>query len=245
MILNPRTPDKNREGEHGNILFIILLAIVLIGALTAAISSSDNSEGANIDSESLAIRASEVQRYASELERGITYIMQNGVSESDIRFAIPTDTSNTTGYGDLAADLTANSNKTPWQMFHVSGGGATYREPPEGIQSTAANWEFYGDTQIPGVGTDKADLIAVLPNVTQQFCEKINALNDQTLSPAEDGSGNINAGNAQRFGSGGTPVTFDTTPNTLNAATFSKTPALQACVNVSGIYHFYHVIMPR
>lgn len=230
-----------RNKESGNILFIILIAIVLIGALTAAISSSDNSESAGIDNETLVIRASEVQRYASELERGINYIMQNGVSEQDIRFAIPTDTANTTGYGDLAADADKSD-----QMFHVDGGGANYRTTSNGVQISAANWEFYGGTQIPGAGTDKADLIAVLPNVTLQFCNKINELNNQTATPAEDGSGNINEGAAARFGSGGTAVTFDdATPNTLNAATFSSTPALQACVNASGTYHFYHVIMPR
>lgn len=232
---------RGRRKESGNILFIILIAIVLIGALTAAISSSDNSESAGIDSETLVIRASEVQRYASELERGINYIMQNGVSEQDIRFAIPTDTGNTTGYGDLAADADKSD-----QMFHVDGGGANYRTAANGIQVSTANWEFYGSTQIPGAGTDKADLIAVLPNVTAQFCDKINDLNNQTASPAEDASGDINEGAAARFGSGGTPVTFDdASPNTLNAATFSKTPALQACVNASGTYHFYHVIMPR
>lgn len=232
---------SRRRKESGNILFIILIAIVLIGALTAAISGSDNSESAGIDNETLVIRASEVQRYASELERGINYIMQNGASEEDIRFAIPTDTTNTSGYGDLAADTDKSD-----QMFHVDGGGANYRSVPNGVQVSAASWEFYGGTRIPGAGTDKADLIAVLPNVTAQFCDKVNELNNQTANPAEDGSGDINEGTAARFGSGGTPVTFDdATPNTLNAATFSSTPALQACVNVSGTYHFYHVIMPR
>lgn len=236
--------NNHRQKERGNIMFMILIAIALIAVLTAVISGSNNSENAGIDSETLTIRVSEIQRYASELERGINYIMQNPVSESDIRFAIPTDTANATGYGDLAADTDPTD-----QMFHQDGGAANYRAPPQDIQSAASPWEFYGGTRIPGAGTDRADLIAVLPNVTQQFCEKINDVNGQTATPAEDGSGNINEGASARFGSGGTPVTFDdATPNTLNAATFSKTPALQACVTVAGSpnqYHFYHVIMPR
>lgn len=236
-----QNPKNSRKNERGNIMFMILIAIVLIATLTAVISGSDNSENSSIDRETLAIRATEIQRYASELERGITYIMQNGHSESDIRFAIPTDGANSTGYGDLAADTDPTD-----QMFHRDGGGANYRDPPDNIQTTASAWEFYGGSQIPGVGTSKADLIAVLPNLTQQMCEKINEINDQTASPAEDASGSINEGASQRFGSGGTPVTFDdTTPNTLNTTTFSKQPALQACVNAAGTYHFYHVIMPR
>ncbi|MFP4312917.1 MAG: hypothetical protein ACLFR0_01210 [Alphaproteobacteria bacterium] len=226
-------------------MFMILIAIALIGLLTAVISNSNSTDNSDIDGETLTIRASEVQRYASELERGINYIMQNGVSESDIRFAIPTDTANATGYGD---DGDVNTNPQA-QMFHPNGGGATYRDPPQNIQSTVSAWEFYGGTRIPGAGTNRADLIAVLPNVTAQFCQKINEINGQSATPAEDGSGNINAGVAARFGSGGTTVTFDdSTPNTLNTGSFSKIPALQACVTVAGSpaeYHFYHVIMPR
>lgn len=232
---------RSRQNERGNIMFMILIAIVLIATLTAVISNTSDNQNSSIDTETLAIRASEIQRYASELERGINYIMQNGHSEQDIRFAIPTDTANATGYGDLAADTDPTD-----QMFHQNGGAANYRDPPNDVQTSVSAWEFYGGTQIPGAGTDKADLIAVLPNLTEQMCTKINELNNQTATPAEDASGNINEGSANRFGSGGTPVTFDdTTTNTLNAATFSKTPALQACVTAGTAYHFYHVIMPR
>lgn len=228
----------SRPKERGNILFMVLIAIALIGILTAVISQSSDGEKAGIDGETLTIRASETQRYASELERGIGYIMQHGISESDIRFAIPTDTANATGYGDLAADATPKD-----QMFHPDGGAANYRDPPSDVQLTAAPWEFYGGTRIPGAGTNKADLIAVLPNVTLQFCQKINALNGQTSAqPAEDGAGCISGGAAARFG----VVSYnDSTPNTLNAGTFTQTPALQACVACGTVYHFYHVIYPR
>lgn len=233
-----KTRPDTRQGEKGNILFIVLIAIALIGILTAVISQSRDGENAGIDTEALIIRSSEVQRYASELERGISYIMQNSVSEEDIRFAIPTDTANATGYGDLAGDATPNR-----QMFHPNGGAANYRAAPAGIQSAVSPWEFYGTTSIPGVGTDKADLIAVLPNVTQQFCERINTLNGQTdAQPAEDNSGCLNGGASERFG----VETFeDASPNTLDTATFTKTPALQACVACGSSYHFYHVIYPR
>lgn len=233
--------SSERKNERGNIMFMILIAIVLIATLTAVISNTSDTQNSSIDNETLAIRASEIQRYAAELERGITYIMQNGTSEQDIRFAIPTDSANATGYGDLAADTDPSD-----QMFHPNGGAANYRAAPDDVQTTASAWEFYGGTHIPGVGTSKADLIAVLPFVTQQMCEKINALNDQTATPAEDGSGNLYGGTTGRFGSGGTVVTFnDSTTNTLDAATFSKTPAMQACVTVGTDYHFYHVIMAR
>ena len=58
-----------RPSESGNILFYILLAIVLIGLVAVALRGGN--EGANIDKETLTIRASEVKQYASELERGV------------------------------------------------------------------------------------------------------------------------------------------------------------------------------
>ena len=92
---------RSVSSESGNVLVIILLAVVLIGLLTAAIQGSNNSESANIDNETLAIRASEVQRYASELERAVTYIMQDGKSESDLRFAHPDAHSDNRGSLDV------------------------------------------------------------------------------------------------------------------------------------------------
>ena len=63
----------DRSAESGNVLIIILLAIVLIGALTAAIQNSSQS-GANIDKETLLLRATEIQNYDSlKLTDGSNY----------------------------------------------------------------------------------------------------------------------------------------------------------------------------
>jgi hypothetical protein len=224
--------------QRGNIIFMVLLAIALIGLLTVAIQRTDSGDASNISGETLMIRASEVQRAASEIERAVMYIMERGnVSQRDLRFAIPTNSA--TEYGDI-------TSQPRRQIFHTDGGAANYPTPPTGVQNAVAPWEFYGGTRIPGVGTNRPDLIAVLPNVTLQFCELINRLNGQTGSqPAEDGAGCINQGATQRFG---TAFFNDATPNTLNDASFTRTPALQACVSCpadGGTYHFYHVLYAR
>ncbi len=248
MNTNPSTLNHNtRKSENGNILFIVLLAIVLIGLLTAAIQSGNNSETSNIDSETLAIRVTEVQRYASEIERAIVFITRNEVSESDIRFAHANAHAD---YGDLAADGDPTD-----QVFHKLGGGAEYRSIPAGINNGDA-WEFYGTTALPNVGSNAADLIAVLPNVTQEFCERINTVNNQSPDQPEDTGSTastsstagscLNAAAAARFDNA---VQFYTTPNTTDASTFTTLPAKQACVQCPDMpgapYHFYHVIMSR
>jgi len=239
--------EQKCHNEQGNILFIIMIAIVLIGLLTVAIQNGNNSDTANIDSEALTIRATEAQRYVSELERAILFITRNEISENDIRFAHPNAHPD---YGDLAADTSPND-----QVFHQQGGGATYRAPPLGINNGDA-WEFYGTTALPNVGSSAADLIVVLPNVTAEFCAHINRINAQnsaqpedtgtTVATANNAGSCLNGGADARFNSA---VQFYTTPNTADISTFTTLPAKQACVQCPGFngspYHFYHVIMAR
>ena len=254
MALCPSSKSSysSRLNECGNVLFLILIAIVLIGLLTAAIQSTNRPEGANIDNEALIIRATEVQRYASELERAVKYIMENGKSESDIRFAHPDAPSD---YGDLSADVDPSD-----QVFHLDGGAANYREPPDGINDGSA-WEFYGGTHIPGMGTSsRAELVAVLPNVTQAFCDRINMLNNQSAAPVDPGAGVASGTNAGecihleddgRFRDG---RTFFSSVNLMDETSFAQDPntsaarpAPQACVTCTAgpANHFYHVLIVR
>lgn len=237
MFTNNKTSQKqskNCQHENGNVLLIILLAVMLIGALTAAMQSTSQ-QSAHIDKETLILRISEVQRYASELERGVAFIMQNGHSESDIRFAHPNAHSD---YGDISAD----SDKSD-QIFDRIGGAANYRTPPKNINDGSA-WEFYGHTALPYVGSDAAELIVVLPNVTQDFCKKINATIGYDTNQPTDSSVCIHGGASQRFDNG---TQFAPSPNTVTEATFSIKPSMQGCVQCSNDnnYHFFHVLMAR
>lgn len=241
------------QQQNGNVLLIVLLAVVLIGVLTAAIQSTSRPEGANIDDEALILRAGEVQRYASELERAVLYILQSGqVSEADIRFA---HADAPDGYG--SQDIYDGANNVN-QVFAREGGGAAYRLPPEGVND-GSRWEFYGGTHVPSVGSDRPELIAVLPNVTEQFCRYINDVVRQPGIPVDSGGGqasNVNPGACVYQGENGRfsdEAQFYETANTMKEDTFaldqiSEKPltALQACVECStGGYHFYHVILAR
>lgn len=219
--------------QSGNVLFIILLAIGLLGALTFAIQGTGQQNG-NIDRETTIIRVSEVRRYASELERGVHYILQNNYSESDIRFAHPNAH---TDYGDLDSD----SDKTD-QVFDGEGGGAKYRPPPSGVNDGSA-WEFYGHTAFAHVGSDEAELIAVLPNVTQAFCDAVNDSVGYDVQPEDSGTC-VYGGATERFDAS---TQFFSSPNTTVEATFSVKPSLQGCVECTGdnSLHFYHVLLAR
>lgn len=234
MACNILYTSKNAY-QSGNVLLIILLAVFLIGALTVAIQGT-KSTTATIDKETLLLRTTEVKRYAAELERGIAYILQNGVSEADLRFANPDAH---TDYGNLSADADPKD-----QMFHKLGGGVTYRPAPSGVND-GSKWEFYGDTALPEVGSDEADLIAVLPNVSAAFCEQINkSIGYTTGTQPQDTGTCLNSGAGSRFDNG---TQFSGSPNTLDENSFSKKPAPQACVRCagSGQYHYYAVLLAR
>lgn len=220
--------------ESGNVFFFILMAVVLIGLVTVAIRGDGGD--ANIDRETVIINTARVQEYAAELERGIAFIMQDGASESELRFAHPKAPAI---YGDV--------NDTPdRQLFSERGGGAEYRLPVAEI-STASHWEFYGNTHLPDIGEntpggEAPELIALLPEVSKAFCERINQQNGLTGQPSENGDCHLH-NTAMRFNSA---VRFqDGSANTVDATSFSSTPAMQGCIECNGTYHFYHVLLAR
>ncbi len=243
--------EKHRQSERGNVLIIVFFAVVLIGILTAAIMGSNRSETAGIDDETLIIRVTEVQRYASELERAVLFIIRNGFSEEDIRFSHPNAHPD---YGDLSADLDPTD-----QVFDRSGGGALWRRPPSGIND-GSDWEFYGGTHLPGIGSDRAELVAVLPNVSDEFCAAINRSAGQSGGPADTGASSasganpgdcVNLGADGRFDNG---QQFYDTANTTDENSFEQDPTVnqvrsapQACVvcSLGPANHFYHVILAR
>lgn len=227
-----------RPAESGNVLFMILIAVALIALLTAAISGGDT-QNKNIDNETLVLRTSEVQRYAKELEQAVQIITRNAaVSETDFRFAHP----------EAPSDYGTITDTPSLQIFSPEGGAATYRAPPADINDGSA-WEFYGTTAVPGIGTSRADLVAVLPNVTAAFCTRLNTLVGQSAAP-QDTSACIYTGATGRFNAS---TQYSSSPNTMNESSFAQDttisaakPAPQACVQCSdSSYHFYTVIFPR
>lgn len=228
-------PAGNREA--GNIILYVLIGIVLVGLLTAAIRNVGGGKD-NIDTEDMILKAGQVQRYGAELARGVSMILEKKISESDIRF----------GHPDAAAEYGLITDTPDRQVFdQADGGRAAYRAAPSGVNDGSA-WEFFATSAIPQVGSDKADLIAVLPNVTQEFCEIANAQLGFAAGtqPADDAMGSpacVMGAASNRFDG-----TFDDAgPNSLDESSFSKLPAPQACVQCASdnSYNYYYVLLAR
>lgn len=227
------------ETQSGNVIFFILLGIVLLGLVTAAMRSG-GMEGSNIDSETTSISISRLKDQANAIERGITFIIQNGISETDLRFA----------HADAAAEYGNDPSITPQsQLFNRAGGGVEYLPPPTGVND-GSDWEFFGNTHLPQVGSALPDLIAVLPHLTEAACTAINRQAGYTGTPTDDGGASgssdcIHSGASDRFSA--TTQFPGIASNTTNEGSFSIRPAMQGCVtcSVDGTRHYFRVLLAR
>lgn len=225
------------SSQSGSILLYVLLGIVLLGALTVALRNSGGGNS-NIDKEDAILKASQVQSYAKELSDAVNALLSNNLSESDIRFAHP----------DAPADYGTITTDPTHQVFAPTGGKVTYRMPPDGVND-GSQWEFFASTDITQVGSDKSELVAVLPNVTETFCQAINSQIGfaSGTQPTDSATGTtpdcVKGLTIHRF----TGTFNDSSPNVMDAASFSRLPALQACVYCASdsTYNFYYVLLAR
>lgn len=228
------------QSQSGNVIWFILVAIVLLGALTMALSRSGSSVNQSGDSEKSAIVASQLIRYASGLEAAIGRMRLAGIGENEISF----DDSALTGYTNTVC------NEDRCRLFKPDGGGMRYIAPPSGANDGSA-WLFTAANNIEGVGEDAGesdepskDLIALLPNVPLGLCKEVNRLNRIDSPPPADTSkmdiatkftGTFSAGEAINPG---------------GAVAGKKAGCVQgnqdqANANIAGKYYFYYVLIAR
>lgn len=228
--------EHMERGERGNIIFYVLIGIVLIGLLTMAVRNTGGMKD-DINTEDMGLKAAQIQRYGAALAQSVAILLNNHISESELRFAHP----------DAAGDYGVITDDPTRQIFAKEGGKAAYNAPPAGVND-GSNWEFFATTAIPEIGSDKADLVAVLPHVSAEFCAVINtqlgfAAGSQPTDPGSGSPACIMGAASDRFDGSFN----DAAPHELDDASFSKLPAAQACVKCSSdnSYNYFYVLMAR
>lgn len=242
-------PSDFRKNERGNVLWFILIALVLIGLLTAVLSRSGTSVDQTADVEQLSIKINQALRFAKGVETAVQQMKLRGISESDISFY-----QDLNGDGDDDTSPEANEFYNPnctrndCLVYHVEGGGVTYQSPPSGLND-GSEWFYSGRLRVTNVGTDDAsqsaaELLIILPNVTRQACIQFNRLMN-----IDNPSGNPPKDAANSNPSPGFTGTY-TAGNQVNGAltglysvcydgdTSSNTPP-------EGTYTFYNVLLAR
>jgi hypothetical protein len=214
------------RNEHGNALFLILIAVALFAALSYAVTQSGRG-GGGVDREQALISASQVTQYGAGLRTTVTRMVITGSAVTDLEFD-------------------SNNSDPTNEVFHTSGGGAVDQAPPA-TAGTATSYTYMttdgtNGFHIIGIGTDTTgsgqDVIVGVDGLTLAVCRAINS-----------GLGLIAAPTVETTQVPMSAITAGTGAAGDNAYSFnSNSGEAFACVDngaTSGGYVYYHALVER
>ena len=232
-----------RTDERGSVIFYVLIAVVLLAALSYAVSNSIRGNVQQLSEDRARLYASEILEYANIMANAVAQLRLRGVDDDMLCFDDPN-----WGADDYDhAGCTDNLNK----IFHPSGAGLTWTQPPSEAMDSAASpdniWHIYGDNEIQDVGetcgdSSCADLILVVDELAQQTCIEINELLDIT-NPGDVPPTDTDMGETRYIGAFGYSETIGDEAGVANfrgrtSACFQRTAA-------PAEYVFYKVLIAR
>lgn len=175
----------NRTAESGGAIFYILMAIVLLAALTFAVSKGGRGSIDNLNEDRANLLASQIIEYGDILNKAVTQMRLRETTIADLSFA---------ANGLPTADYGTPGTDPDNEVFHINGGGIVYKELDSDVTSSP-DWIFTATEQIQGIGTSGCgdssctELLAVAKGLSDQVCTKINEIlgvsNDGALPPAD------------------------------------------------------------
>lgn len=178
QLRNP--PASMLRAQNGNVLFIILIAIALMGALTFTLSKTENASS-TMGTQQASLAANQIISYASQVENAVDQMMASGTTDTNISFEGGPA-------GSYANPAAAARNK----VFDPAGGGMKYAKPDTAwlmtdttTTSLKGDWFFTGALCVKYVGTGPAscltgttanmELLMILPFLNKDVCAAINA----------------------------------------------------------------------
>jgi len=165
----------SRAGEHGNVLFLVLIAVILFAALSYAVTSSSRTQ-ANKPKGIDTVGAAELNQYPATVRMATMSMRIEGTDVEALEFNPPANFSSLTS--------------TDIGVFHPEGGGASYQAAASNLMASnnQGTWHFNAEFEIDNIGmnigSDFAgnDIIAFLPGVRQGICTEINDKIDITTA---------------------------------------------------------------
>jgi hypothetical protein len=237
-------PQQSHDltSQHGNVLFLILIAVVLFAALSYAVTQSSRTGGGDAGRETNLIGSAEVTQYPAAIKTSIVRMIINGISYEQLKFNPPSD------FAGLGSELTEG-------VFHPVGGGAAYAPAGANVMSngTPGPWYFNASFEVENIGTSSAgnpdgnDFIAFLPGIKAAICDKLN----------EETNGITTIPVASAIASTDVDVIYDdaaaeTIPNEnaevigVSAGTTTLSGQAAGCFRGSdGVYVYYQVVGER
>lgn len=159
---------NQQTGESGNVLFLILVAVVLFAALSYAVTSSTRTTDETGGSQTDRINAAALVQYPAGIRTSIMRMVVDGVATNELEFNTPAD------FDNLTDERIA--------VFHPAGGNATYQvaAPDTLTAGSTGAWSFNMEFEIDNIGSEIAndiggnDVVAFLPGIREGICRHIN-----------------------------------------------------------------------
>lgn len=177
----------DKRNNSGNALFMILIAIFLLGAVTAMVVRTGGTSNETGETERSRIAATEILRNAASVKAGVDNLLLRGCSESELDF-----------HSDIMLDdmwtSYQNANRrtdNSCSLYHEAGMGLKYYILPESYYfddaDTAYRWFVTSDTNasynVAGTPSDTSDLVWYVHNLRRDICVQINKILGIPLDP--------------------------------------------------------------
>jgi hypothetical protein len=155
------------SSENGNVLFLILIAVMLFAALSFAVMKTTQSN-AGKGEEGAMVNAAQINQYPAIINAAILRMVMNGIQIPDLEFNHPSD------FGNLTAPQFA--------VFDSTSFGTTYVNAPAAVMAdgTSGDWYFNGNFEVENLGeavpNDFAgnEIIGFLPGIKNTVCKAMN-----------------------------------------------------------------------
>lgn len=157
---------KTSHTQQGSILFFILIGVALFAALSYVISQQSSGNIA-LSQERIRLQASDVMDMGKKMADAVARLRINGIADTTISFE------NDTVSGYTNAACTTDSCK----VFSFDGGGLNWISSTTDING-GVDWGISGAIALENMGTSAGDLIAFLPGLSIDTCNRINIMLD-------------------------------------------------------------------
>ncbi len=232
--------------ERGNILFLILLAIVLFAALSYAVTNGTRvSDNGGMSKEAAESAAADILNWTAQVDVVVQRMrMIKGYSIEDISFRDNANKDQTGG-----ADIFHNTNcgGTDCRVFYPDGGGATSRFFEKYAYAAAnvgdANLRMPGHHtymmgQVANIGTPANDLLLRIDYLALPVCKALNRKLGLSECPAVGQTGSI-----RRFEGAVGPSIVDAASAYKYSADVTGQTNFCSCSGNAG--SFLHVVIER
>jgi hypothetical protein len=158
--------------QHGNVLFLILIAVILFAALSYAVTQSNKGGGSDARKEKSSLAGNQILNYANSVNAAVMALrISRGCDDTQISFENPI----VSGYENANAPLDKRCH-----VFDPAGGGLAYQKPPVGSQTVQTGYVFTGGILYQDIGTTCfsdarcMDLSVAVMDIDKEVCAAIN-----------------------------------------------------------------------